>query len=120
MIISLFNVIIVKISVNLSVLSKKSDFALLSKEGKKKYFKFGTVIYRFTQDNSGFRLGFAVSKRLGNAVLRNKIKRRVRSAITEIIKDKTINCDMLFIAKPKAADVDFKEMVGELNFCTEL
>jgi ribonuclease P protein component len=101
--------------VKLSVLSKSSDFARLSKEGKKKYLKFGTILYLLTEEHLGIRLGFAVSKKLGNAVFRNKIKRRFRAAIAEVIKDRVINCDMLFIAKTNAADIDFKEMVSQLK-----
>jgi len=51
------------------------------------------------------RLGFSVSKRIGKAVVRNKVKRRLR----EILRLVSLRPgqDIVFIARPPAAAADF-------------
>ncbi len=51
------------------------------------------------------RLGFSVSKRVGKAVVRNKVKRRLR----EVLRPVSLKPgqDIVFIARPAAATADF-------------
>ncbi len=102
--------------VKIEYLSRKRDFARLSDEGKKRFFKFGTIIYLIKDnEDSSFRLGFAVSRKIGKAVVRNKIKRRLRAAINQELKNKELHCDMLFIAKKDALNYGFQEMRKHLQ-----
>jgi len=61
------------------------------------------------------RFGFSVSKRVGGAVVRNRMKRRLREIMPALpIKP---SWDIVFIVRPVAADVDFatlKKTVEEL------
>jgi len=51
------------------------------------------------------RYGFAVGKRLGKAVVRNRVKRRLREGARSIrVKD---GWDMIFIARQQAVAVDY-------------
>ena len=51
------------------------------------------------------RFGFSVSKRVGGAVVRNRTKRRLREIVTALrVKPSR---DIVFIARPPAADADF-------------
>ncbi len=54
------------------------------------------------------RYGFSISKRVGNAVTRNKIKRRFRECL-RIIKLKP-GWDIVFIAHPVLADTDYAKL----------
>ena len=61
------------------------------------------------------RCGFSVSKRVGKAVIRNKVKRRLR----EILRQTPLRTgwDIVFIARPAAAEADYatlRKAVGEL------
>lgn len=58
------------------------------------------------QDDS--RFGFVVSKRIGNAVTRNLIKRRLREAIRE--NEIQGGWDAVFIARRGAADAEFQQL----------
>lgn len=54
------------------------------------------------------RLGFSVSKRLGNAVVRNKVKRRLR----EIMRQAPLKVgrDLVFTARPLAAQASYRQL----------
>ena len=54
------------------------------------------------------RYGFAVGKRVGKAVVRNRVKRRLR----EIVRQKPLRAgwDIIFIARSPAAQADFTSL----------
>ena len=62
-------------------LRKHADFQAVYQEGKKQFSGNVTVFYRERSDDAGPRVGFAVSKAMGEAVDRNRIKRRLRAAV---------------------------------------
>ncbi len=63
------------------------------------------VMRALPNDLTGSRYGFSVSKRVGKAVVRNKVKRRLR----EILQPLPLRPgrDIVFTARPAAADADF-------------
>ena len=66
-------------------LKKRSEFLFIRKYGKSlqsKYF----IINFFFKPNSGTRIGLTVSKKIGNAVKRNYLKRVIRSLLRENIE----------------------------------
>ena len=84
-------------------LSKNEEFKSLLKKNKisNKYVTifFGKLPHK---DNKKLNISFSVKKKIGNAVKRNKIKRRLRNIINDAIKKMTIkfNYSYLVIAKP--------------------
>jgi ribonuclease P protein component len=61
-------------------------------------------------DKSQTRVGFSVSKKVGNAVTRNKIRRRLRSVIeskAERLKDGYL---LVLVGRPKAATSSFEDL----------
>lgn len=67
------------------------------------------------QENSSPKFGIAVSKKLGNAVVRNKLKRQLR-VITD--KNKFLfpnGNDYIIIVKRNCLDVTFAQMSESLN-----
>ncbi len=59
------------------------------------------------------RLGLVVSKGTGNAVTRNRIKRRLRHAVREV--DLEPGTDYVIVARKEVAEVSFDQLVGWLE-----
>ena len=83
-------------------LSKNEDFKSIL-DGKRLSNKYLTIFFRklSDKDNKKLNISFVTKKKIGNAVNRNKIKRRLRSIMSEAIKKINLNLDYsyLLIAK---------------------
>ena len=58
------------------------------------------------------RYAFAISKRVGNAVTRNRVKRRLREILR--LSALTQGHDIVIVARPAAAETDFQSLNTEL------
>ena len=85
-------------------LSKNEDFKSIL-GGKKISNKYLTIFFKKLSDKNTSRLNisFVAKKKLGNAVIRNRIKRRLRNIMNDAIKkiNMDLNYSYLFIAKKK-------------------
>ena len=83
-------------------LSKDQDFKNLLKERKisNKYLTiyFGKLS---NKDNKKLNISFVAKKKLGNAVNRNKIKRRLRNIINEAVKKISLNFNYSYLVIAK-------------------
>jgi ribonuclease P protein component len=84
-------------------LSKNVEFKNLLNQ-KKISNKYVTIFFGklINKDNRKLNISFVTKKKIGNAVKRNKIKRRLKNIINEAVKKITIKFDYsyLVIAKP--------------------
>ena len=92
-------------------LSKSEDFkSILS--GKKISNKYLTIFFKKLSDKDYKKLNisFVTQRKIGNAVKRNRIKRRLRNIMNEAIKeiDINLNYSYLFIAKKNIYDAEYK------------
>jgi len=60
------------------------------------------------------RYGFVVPKRVGNAVKRNLIKRRMRSACLELM-DTQPGLDVVLRAEKSALDISYQELLDQIS-----
>jgi len=56
------------------------------------------------------RLGLAVSRKVGNAVVRNKIKRRLREIFRKQLKDRPLQYDFVVVARSASAEAEFADL----------
>ena len=92
-------------------LKKNSQFALVYGEGKSKANE-ALVLKMLPNGLEINRFGFSVSKRLGNAVIRNKIKRRLRQLARLIPTRK--GWDLLVIARQPASTASYQQLEKSL------
>ncbi|ANZ57550.1 ribonuclease P protein component [Fructilactobacillus lindneri] len=73
------------------------------------------VVYKMEKPNQPhFRIGISVGKKIGNAVHRNWVKRRVRQSMTELKPNLRQDVDILVIARPRADGLSMKEVKASL------
>ena len=84
------------------------DFALTIKKGKAQRDQSYVVHYR-TNEFECVRVGISVSSKLGNAVVRNHIKRQVRSMCDEIIEYNNHSLDIVIVVKPPFLNRSFDD-----------
>ena len=94
-------------------LSKNEEFKNLLNQRKvsNKYVTifFGRLI---NKDKTKLNISFVTKKKIGNAVKRNKIKRRLKNIINEAVKSISINYNYSFlvIAKPSMLNNEYKNI----------
>ncbi|MGQ7462495.1 ribonuclease P protein component [Streptococcus suis] len=71
------------------------------------------VIYRLPKEQPHFRVGLSVSKKLGNAVTRNKIKRRLRHILIEYGPN-LVTDDFVVIARKGVETLTYPELEQNL------
>ena len=94
-------------------LSKNEEFKTLLKK-KRISNKYITIFFGKLDNKSNTKLNiaFVVKKKIGNAVKRNKIKRRLRNIMIDVIKKIPIKLKFsyLVIAKPTMLNNEFKNI----------
>ena len=97
-------------SIKLLSLSKNEDFKKLL-TGKKISNKYLTIFFKKLSDksNKNLNISFVTKKKLGNAVKRNRVKRRLKAIMKNISKISKINLNYsyLLIAKKNIIDGEF-------------
>lgn len=93
---------------------KRSDYLLCAAKGKKIHTTHFIVRYLHIADLPG-RFGITVSKKIGNAIARNRVKRVLREFYRK--NRLFLPAWQLVIAAKKGADkLKFSEVEAELNF----
>lgn len=75
------------------------------------------VVYKLPKnEQKHFRVGISVGTKLGNAVTRNKIKRRIRHALMELDKEYFFDheADFIVIARQPVKDMEYAEIKNSL------
>jgi ribonuclease P protein component len=98
-------------------LLRHADFERVYKQGRRHFAANMTVFYlaRANGDTIGPRVGFTVSKALGGAVQRNRMKRRLREAVRLSGSSLDGAADVVINPKRSALVADFIELQGEVS-----
>ena len=74
-----------------NIIKKSLDFDRIIKNNKSYKYK-DYIIYLEKTENNTYHFGLSVGKKIGNAVIRNKIKRQLKNIIDKNNYEKGINC----------------------------
>tara|TARA_B100001540_G_scaffold251805_1_gene228074 strand:- start:1734 stop:2108 length:375 start_codon:yes stop_codon:yes gene_type:complete len=94
-------------------ITKRQDYLRASKS---KYFRSNSFIIQFYNraDTLGPRYGVTATKKIGNAIKRNKAKRRIRSLVKDLLPKYGKNgYDYVFIAKENLINEDWEVLKEE-------
>ena len=70
------------------------------------------IIYKERKSNDVYKFGISVSKKIGNAVVRNKLKRQIKNIIDKKCYENSFNC--IIILRKGILEKSFSEMSEDL------
>src|ERR687886_3109851 len=92
-------------------LSRSAEFERVYRQGRSKANRF-LVLYAFPREEvagEGPRLGLSVSRRVGGAVDRNRVKRALREAFWQEAERLPTGSDYVVVARPDARELAERE-----------
>lgn len=111
-------------------ITKSAEFQKIGKKNTKFYSKTVLLLSSptpsfyhqdLTQNKNAkdfCRVGYTVSKVVGNAVNRNLAKRRLREIVRDLMpKYAKLSTDYVLIARKEIAAAEFKQIENDLKFC---
>lgn len=78
--------------------------------------RYFSVYKRENPETIHFRYALSVGKKIGNAVIRNKIKRRIRAILEELPIQRELQVDIFIIARQALLQIDYQESKVQLEF----
>ena len=95
-------------------LTDSPEFERIYRQGTAYRGKFFSV-HAFPNEHGTPRLGLSVSRKVGNAVTRNAVRRRLREVFHSCISEMSKNLDLVVSAGPAAAEATFEELREEFS-----
>ena len=95
-------------------LKKRYQFSYVYKYGEHVSGNY-IVLYFTTSKTKTVKVGFAVTKKVGHAVVRNKIRRRLREIVKNQLQNLKQNYNIIVVAKDNITNARFDELANEFN-----
>jgi ribonuclease P protein component len=96
-------------------IKKNKEFQLVFKNGQS-FANRQFVVYKLPKTGQDhFRIGLSVSKKIGNAVVRNKTKRYIRQVFLELEDLLIHEADYVIIARKPVSEMNYEEVSKSLN-----
>ena len=100
----------------LFTIKKRPIFVLVSEKGVfKKGKNFNVQVLHEQNLNNSIGVGYTATKKIGNAIKRNKAKRIMRELAKKILIKGKINSYYVLIAKSSILDTKFEKLLLELE-----
>ena len=95
-------------------LKGEKTFNAVFKKGTSVGSKYLVII--FLQNKGGVKVGFSVSKKVGNSVVRNKVRRRLRASFRLILPKVKSGYNYIVVARKEAALAQYAELDGTIKY----
>lgn len=97
-------------------LKKRKEFLFLAARGRKAPVS-GLVLQLVRRNDTGAaRIGFTVTKKVGNAVVRNRVRRRLREVVRNVERDTPLNgLDLVLIGRAATQARPFDALVSDFR-----
>jgi ribonuclease P protein component len=89
------------------------EFQKVYNEGKN-YWNRNLVLYVRKNDLEETRIGYTITKKYGNAVVRNRIRRQMKEIVRLNFHKIKGGYDLVFIPKKNTIDISYKELEGSI------
>jgi ribonuclease P protein component len=96
------------------MLSRPQDFAALQSDGTIRSHPL-LLVRSLRTDLDGTRFGLSTGRNLGGAVVRNRVRRRLRQALRVMAPSFQPGWDVLIIARPASVAAEHEALVGALR-----
>lgn len=90
-------------------LKKPRDFDRVFRQGRSVAAP-QLVLYTLRRPRPGRRVAFCVSRKLGKAVLRNRMRRRLREVYRLNREKLSFRCDLILLARPATLNATFQDL----------
>jgi ribonuclease P protein component len=94
-------------------LMRSSEFDLVRRDGSLRRGKLLILGVLDVENSSAWRAGFVVSRRVGSAVIRNRVRRRLREIVRRHQNDLRLNFWIVLIARREAANASYRALEDE-------
>jgi ribonuclease P protein component len=97
-------------------LTRRAQFLRVAAKGRK-VPSGGVVLQALARDDTApARLGFTVTKRVGNAVVRNRTRRRLREAARLLLREQPVHgVDLVLIGRDSTRSREFTRLIEDLR-----
>jgi ribonuclease P protein component len=97
-------------------LTRRAEFQRAAAKGRKAPMP-GLVLQALPRDDTApARLGFTVTKKIGNAVIRNRTRRRLKEAARLVLAEQPVaGVDLVLIGRAMTAGRDFSALQADIR-----
>jgi ribonuclease P protein component len=100
-------------------LKKRAEFLRAAFVGRKAAVG-GVVLQALKRDDETVRLGFTVTKKVGNAVVRNRTRRRLKEAARLLLNEMPLTgVDLVLIGRDSTRKRDFRALQADIRRALE-
>ena len=94
-------------------LRKRKEFAYLYIHGLSKHTDNLTIVFNPTKFRAT-KIGFSITKKIGKANVRNRVKRILRAVVRDLVGNIPANFNIVFIAKAGVENLNFAEIKNQV------
>ncbi|UUV98392.1 ribonuclease P protein component [Vagococcus luciliae] len=101
-------------------IKKEKEFQKII-ENKQSFANRNFIVYVYeSPENVHFRVGLSVGKKVGNAVMRNRVKRLMRTSLYDMKEMVQSNYNIVLIARPQVINLSLDEVKKNIQHVFKL